>query len=117
MEECAFDAYDCSNDQNQKLNTTFVHFVTVHPISEKDAVFDYLHTTYVKEVTYEEGMSVMLSRVIVNTNSSYVSIDLEDLSRLGLKVKSIEIENDGKIKRFAVNYRVCIFINLSFILS
>lgn len=69
-----------------------------------------------KEVKYEEGMNVLLSRVIVNTNSSYISIDLEDLSRFGLKVKSIEIENDGKKFLFTVNCRVCLFINLSFLL-
>ena len=39
-----------------------------------------------------------IGRVLVNANSSYVSIDLSDLARLGLILKSIEIVDDSRLQ-------------------
>lgn len=59
-------------------------------------MFTYINQTFAKQASFLDG-TVYLGRVIVNANSSYVSIDLEDLSRMGITIKSIELENDGII--------------------
>lgn len=68
--------------------------MTVTPLSETHPALHYINETFDKGFMYEEGMVVYLGRVLVNAEGSYVSIDLGDMARLGLTVKSIEIEND-----------------------
>lgn len=41
-----------------------------------------------------------MGRVAVNADSSYVSIDLSDLARLGYILKSIEIVDDSRLLFF-----------------
>lgn len=77
------------------MNSTYVRFVQINPSSDNHPVFTYINQTFNKQATYKEGELVYMGRVIVNANSSYVSIDLEDLSRMGITIKTIELENDG----------------------
>ena len=96
VEECGYDAYDCSESENDILNSTFVHFLTMKPSSNQHPVFEYINKTFLQHgLSYQEGMTFYLGRVLVDTTSSYSSIKLTDLLRLDLHIKSIEVEDDS----------------------
>lgn len=79
------------------MNSTYVRFVSIRPTSIQHPAYGYINTTFFRDLKYEEGDVLYIGRVIVDIHSSYVSIDLEDLSRLGVTIKSISIENDGSV--------------------
>lgn len=118
MEACGFDAYDCSESQSQLLNATFVRFVSATPSGRDDPLLHYLEATYKERAEdVDEHKPVLFGRVSVNANSSYVSIDLSDLSRLGLILKSIEILDDRRRERSGMMGRDGVFLGVSFLFS
>ena len=74
------------------LNSTFVRFVTIQPTYSSHPSLLYLNATFEKAPAFSEEMTVYIGRVIVDVDSSYVSLDLSDATRDQSKVKTIEIE-------------------------
>lgn len=59
---------------------------------------------------------MQIGRVSVNADSSYVSIDLSDLARLGYILKSIEIVDDSRLPFSTLIGRHGVFRGLSLLL-
>lgn len=97
MEACGYDAYDCSLEEGQVLRTSFVRFVCVPSLTDTHPVVSYIRETFyqTRETDYTCEDLTCMGRVTVADDSSYVSIDLGDLSSLGYTVYSVELLNDG----------------------
>lgn len=94
VEECGFDAYDCMKDESDLFDSVFVRFVCLSTSLDTHPVFDFLRASFPDHATPTRD-TLCLSRVIVPAEGSFISLNLKDLTRLGYKVESIEILNDG----------------------
>ena len=99
MEACGFDAYDCSTEAGQVLNTTLVRFVCIPTPTDSHPVNAYLLSTFYQgqESEYHREDMTCLGRLTVSDEWSYVSVDLGELSTMGYTVYSVELLNDGML--------------------
>ena len=76
------------------FDSVFVRFVCLSTSLDTHPVFDFLRASFPDHATPTRD-TLCLSRVILPAEGSFISLNLKDLARLGYKVESIEILNDG----------------------